>query len=1465
MTQFSFTDDYDEYGQPRRQTAVAMPRLVKHQYSVTGAATGAFNPNETHVLATCTTTEYAVPQSPEVYIHNRTAQTKNYELLNPPPGPDSATDDLQLALIKQRDLARQVHTLFADRSGGDVRLISHQLEHYDGPEFTGLPVGQVGKHGALIRSETLVFTGELLDQIYADRCPAYLNGTASLPTEAPINFGTDSGYRKKDATAGSHENGYYIDSLRQALSSRGLPIALQDALGHETTISYDVHELLPKTVTDPVGLETKAQYNYRLLQPQNMTEPNGNTTHVLYNPIGLPHKQYLVGRDAQGNETLGGTADQPEIIYAYNFFNVEQSGQPVFVHTSRRVHHAGENRSDETIQSREYSDGFGRLIQQRAQAENLVFGKMGHEVGLPEKPGSTPKTAAGQRSKETVVVSGWQVFDNKGQVIEKYEEFLDNDWEFQPETDARTGEHVSLFYDPLGRVIRTLNPDGSQQRVIFGRPITAEELALTRNDLESTDVPDTFAPSPWESFSYDANDLAELTHPNSDAVPDEHHYTPASTILDALGRTCCAVARNGGKTEDWIITRSRYDIRSNLITVIDALGREAFKYSYDLHNRPLQVDSIDAGRRTSVFNALGDLIEYRDDKGSLVLRTYDALNRPKEVWARDNSTGKCTLRERILYGDEGDRATARQLNSLGRPVQHFDEAGVLKMLSYDFKGNLMEKSRLTIQDSSLADDWQADWSADDAKDTLEPSAFLTSMSFDALNRPAEIIYPEDVDGERKKLIPRYNRAGALQAVLLNDEDYVQQISYNAKGQRVLICYGNGLMTRYAYDPKTFRLIRMRTEQFNHQADPASGTESWQGSGQIIQDFSYGYDQVGNITRIDEHTPGCGMTRSPLGPDHLLREFTYDPIYRLLSATGRACTNNAVPRNLADDPTCGFFAGNSQAANQNNAPDLTEQYTERFSYDPAGNMLELAYHADSGSWTRRFALGGLPEDQWQAAPNNRLTGLRSGDTRNSFDFDANGNMLRQNTSKHHIWDHADRMIGYRVQAKENGPVSVQVRYLYGADGMRVKKWVRNQQGQVNTSTYIDGIFEQHRLVNANEDKTNNTLHVMDDQSRIALVRVGQPLDARDASPQVQYHFGDHLGSSHVVVGGDTAGANSFINREEYFPYGETSFGCFGRKRYRYSGKERDEESGLYYYGARYLAPWLGRWLNCDPVGPIDHINLFLFSALNPIRYKDKIGHTSRPAEDAANLAVQRVDARYSGESKEVGSNHRRSVTDEQIEAMNKGNTLRASDGTYPTNCTEFPIDTLEAYFNSKRQHAVFREIIASARDSRGYYLGDITSGVQSARGTYLIRLLREKAGFKVAYFTFNEADSPKSKLYPPKVKNVIGADTGKTIKHVNTHIDREYIASGDNNKENRNDLLSLIKNTTFAIGTVDYGHHMFVIAYGEVFEVHYDEGKTSLNLYEVSDFENFASKFDHGVIAFPPEQSLNISPLISNSQ
>jgi RHS repeat-associated protein len=131
--------------------------------------------------------------------------------------------------------------------------------------------------------------------------------------------------------------------------------------------------------------------------------------------------------------------------------------------------------------------------------------------------------------------------------------------------------------------------------------------------------------------------------------------------------------------------------------------------------------------------------------------------------------------------------------------------------------------------------------------------------------------------------------------------------------------------------------------------------------------------------------------------------------------------------------------------------------------------------------------------------------------------------------------------------------------------------------------------------------------MDNRSRVAIVRVGDALPM-DAAPDVKikYQFGDHLGSSNVVV--DDSG--SWLNREEYLPYGETSFGSFARKRYRFNGKERDEESGLCYHGARYYAPYLARWTSDDPEGLVDGVNLYCYCRNNPLRFTDPLGQMSQ---------------------------------------------------------------------------------------------------------------------------------------------------------------------------------------------------------------------------------------------------------------
>ena len=118
---------------------------------------------------------------------------------------------------------------------------------------------------------------------------------------------------------------------------------------------------------------------------------------------------------------------------------VLQRRQPVSVRTIRRVHHVNETdvplpERDETIETIEYSDGFGRLLQTRTQAEDVVFGDASFgDAGLPSDlsaPWETPSDDARHGDPRDVVVSGWQIYDNKGRVVEKYEPFFSAGWDY---------------------------------------------------------------------------------------------------------------------------------------------------------------------------------------------------------------------------------------------------------------------------------------------------------------------------------------------------------------------------------------------------------------------------------------------------------------------------------------------------------------------------------------------------------------------------------------------------------------------------------------------------------------------------------------------------------------------------------------------------------------------------------------------------------------------------------------------------------------------------------------------------------------------------------------------------------------------------------------------------------------------------------------------------------------------------
>ncbi|HET6478871.1 MAG TPA: RHS repeat-associated core domain-containing protein [Actinoplanes sp.] len=1018
---------------------------------------------------------------------------------------------------------------------------------------------------------------------------------------------------------------------------------------------------------DPTHPLVRQGQDYRVLQPALVMDPNRNRAAVAFDALGMVVGTAVMGKPEEdpvpGDRlTAAFRADLTQaeidefftnpkgqiaadllgeattrIVYDLTGYWREpdpQKKRPAVAATLAREKHASEPLPAGGLQiqvSFSYSDGSGREVQKKIQAEpgpvprRNAAGKI--IVGADGLPEMTPDEVSPRW-----VGSGWTMFNNKGKPVRQYEPFFTDTHRF--EFDVRIGVSPVIFYDPVDRVVATLHPNHTWEKVVFDpwRQETwdVNDTVLVADPAADADVGDLFNRLPEVEYlpTWYAQRQDGALGPQERAAARKaavHAATPTVADADSLGRTFLTVAHNKFKhsntapddapVEEFYATRVVFDIEGNQREVIDALGRVVMRYDYDMLGNRVHQASMEAGERWMLNDVAGKPLYAWDSREHRFRTGYDTLRRPTDSFLCEGASDE-VLVGRSVYGES--LTNPEGSNARGKVVRVFDQAGVVVSEDYDFKGNALSSSRQLAQEYKVTLNWSGDV-------PLEANVYASEARYDALNRPIELTSPDN-----SVIRPGYNEASLLEQVEVNLRGvrqngqpvwtpFVTNIDYDAKGQRTLIDYGNGVCTTYAYDPLTFRLVHLLTRR-NAVAFPDDcpqpPPDGWPGC--QVQNLHYTYDPSGNITHIhDDAQQTIYFRNKRVEPS---ADYTYDAVYRLIEATGREHLGQVggapVPSSYNDMPRVGILF----SASDGNA---MGRYLERYVYDSVGNFQEMIHRGSDPAhpgWTRAYVYD-EPSLLEPGKHSNRLTSTTLGSTTEVYraggnGYDAHGNMLRMPHLQIMQWDFKDQLHMTQRQAVNADDEDVMQRqgertwYVYDAGGQRVRKVTELASGQVKDERIYLSVFEIYRRHGVNS-LVRETLHIIDGQQRIALVETRTEGSEPGVPPQLtRYQHGNHLGSACLELD-DQAQIMSY---EEYTPYGSSSYQAVRSqtetpKRYRYTGKERDEETGLYYHGARYYAPWLGRWTSADPAGLVDGSSLYEYVRGSPTRLSDPNGMES----------------------------------------------------------------------------------------------------------------------------------------------------------------------------------------------------------------------------------------------------------------
>jgi len=669
---------------------------------------------------------------------------------------------------------------------------------------------------------------------------------------------------------------------------------------------------------------------------------------------------------------------------------------------------------------------------------------------------------------------------------------------------------TNYTYDVFGREIHAVFPDGSTKDTTYHIEPGNHYIIV-----QSSSAPDAV------TFYDNLGRTIEEQVKASDGA-----NIATSTQYDNAGRiTAKSLPMFSGQTPEY--TTFEYDLRSRLkkqtkpdgtyrqITYSGLIETTIDENSHsktntkDLLGRVKRVDEAIGSHAEYHYDIFDNLVWVKDPIGNETGITYDDLGRKIAMddpymghWeynydAVDNLVWQKNAKnqEVVLQYDPINRPIQKDYTTLNRQIVYgYDEA----LDGYYNKGSLTTVA-VTTDSPQVITQYNYDKMGRQAleKRFIDTVEYPISRHYDLAGRLDSITYP---DGNRFDYA--YHPIGHLKTVKAHSTGYQVALyaNYNALGQVGSVAYGNGTTSTYQYWAKTYRPKTMITSDI---------------SGAVIQSLTYtSYDNVGNIITItDNHN---SVTQS----------FTYDAVNRLSHAQA----------------TC--------------SADPTREYSQAFTYDLAGNILQQT-----------------GKNAYQV-----------------IEQDSVGRPTRIDYSPE-IADIGTRHVDYN---QDDMPVRIvfkgqETTITYDGEDTRIKK-----VSATSTVIYVGGFYEIRNGA--------PLLHIFAGGKRIATVE----------GAGMHYFHTDHLSSTTVVT--DQNGLE--VEEMGYLPFGALLYdnalqGGQWRSVFRFTGQEYDAEFALYNYNARLYDPIMGRFISPDHIMQDFYnpqgLNRYAYCINNPLIYVDPTGH------------------------------------------------------------------------------------------------------------------------------------------------------------------------------------------------------------------------------------------------------------------